>query len=560
MAQPLRTTYDIVLPRLFKEHLESSVENREAGSVPLRKTMSSDEHFLEQEEQISENVKDFGSPADAGNDLEASIQKAKERLDAWKAKFLKEEAENVLRDSQGVLSTPMTPTPFEILCRQGVFVPFQMIKTKLVHDLFNCSFLLENFLGIISREDDETLFQSLKGYLIRTQEVVRHFECFLSDQEECNMEVEIKIAKLQTVLNNQLELVSKSMTDIEFDQFLLDKDERRFNDSKPQLCHALGLSLNFLDRLDSVSETYRDHQTLSEWTLMYLKDDLEEMMVGRDVLTKEDLVRVGFRENSRAVETILRRAQTLRYHVDPVELVLRYVEDEFKFNPNLVFLEEQFLGPLPRFPFHNIPNRSFSLVQQKFNVLNIRVSNEIEGEEFVNHTLSELEDPSCVLRFHGTDHRSADDIIKSGIYVDFGHAKRDFSDGSGFYLSNDFKQSEAFAMYQTRKPAVLVFRVPKESMETARVLDLKSNRQLWEEIVSSFRRGRADANLRKQMRQYDVIEGPVAKVRSSTSEGELIVEEADGSYQCCIRSDEFAEKIQDDLVLAIFYDRPLQSN
>ena len=44
--------------------------------------------------------------------------------------------------------------------------------------------------------------------------------------------------------------------------------------------------------------------------------------------------------------------------------------------------------------------------------------------------------------FHGTDHKSALNIVHEGIDVKASKCGRDFSDGNGFYLSTDFEKTQ----------------------------------------------------------------------------------------------------------------------
>ena len=55
---------------------------------------------------------------------------------------------------------------------------------------------------------------------------------------------------------------------------------------------------------------------------------------------------------------------------------------------------------------------------------------------------------------HGTDHDRAKTIIEEGILLSKGAERQDFSDGSGFYLGNDLKETfSAFSAPKQASPA-----------------------------------------------------------------------------------------------------------
>ena len=129
-----------------------------------------------------------------------------------------------------------------------------------------------------------------------------------------------------------------------------------------------------------------------------------------------------------------------------------------------------------------------------------------------------------------------------------GRQKRDFSCGSGFYLTNNFDEALNWANNTTAKPAVLIFRVNRREHlnHDARKLNLHENVEQWSEIVSSFRSGKRTAKTRKSLREHDLIEGPAATVTRNES-GELVIEQKPSSYQMCLNSDDFADRFREAL-------------
>ena len=123
-----------------------------------------------------------------------------------------------------------------------------------------------------------------------------------------------------------------------------------------------------------------------------------------------------------------------------------------------------------------------------------------ESHSSIQSMFSDLvsEDEQNVVLFHGTDHQSAIDILFRGIDLCASRQKRDFSCGSGFYLTDNFDEALNWANNTTAKPTILIFRVTRrEHLDSATKLSLYENGEKWREIVSSFRSGKRTAKTRK---------------------------------------------------------------
>ena len=183
----------------------------------------------------------------------------------------------------------------------------------------------------------------------------------------------------------------------------------------------------------------------------------------------------------------------------------------------------------------------------------VNIMNVVTKESYTTTQLQSMfsdlvsEDEQNVVLFHGTDHQSASDILFRGIDLCAGRQKRDFSCGSGFYLTDNFDEALNWANNTTVKPATLIFRVNRrEHLDDARKLNLYENGEKWREIVSSFRSGKRTAKTRKSLSEYDLIEGPAATITRNES-GELVIEPKPSSYQMCLISDEFADGFRETL-------------
>ena len=327
-----------------------------------------------------------------------------------------------------------------------------------------------------------------------------------------------------------------------------------------RVCSLLGLRLDFLDRLEEIPPEDRDHLTLCDWIVTFLGNNYESVSLNdKNCLSKELLAAIGFDTLSSAVETIMARAGSTQQHIEACEIAELFIKDEFKYN--------LLLSPLVgRFPFQsNLTNTWFQqpctiLEERKesdedlchVNIINL-VTKESRASKSV---LSDLvsEDEQNVVLFHGTDHQSASEILFRGIDLCAGRQKRDFSSGSGFYLTNNFDDALNWAKSTTSKPAMLIFQINRhEYLDDARKLNLYENEKQWHEIVSSFRSGKNTAKTRKSLGEYDLIEGPVAKMTRSEISDEFVFEPKPSSYQMCLISEDFADEFLQTLHSIMFF-------
>ena len=139
-----------------------------------------------------------------------------------------------------------------------------------------------------------------------------------------------------------------------------------------------------------------------------------------------------------------------------------FIADEFKYNP--------LFSPLAvKFPFQsNLTNTWFQLpiITDKesenkddlchVNIMNL-VTKEWQASRDAHFTLDDFvpQGEKNIVLFHGTDHQSEVDILFRGIQLCAGNKKRDFSSGSGFYLTKCLGEALNWAKSTTSKPAIL---------------------------------------------------------------------------------------------------------
>jgi len=336
-----------------------------------------------------------------------------------------------------------------------------------------------------------------------------------------------------------------------------DEDRRRFDKDEVFVCSLLGLNLDFFDCLEGISSIQRDHRTLDEWIEIILQSNSESVaLASKNTLTKELLVSIGFdplSTQSTAIETIMARSLELstRHHIEACEWAEIFIADEFKYNPLLS-------SPAVRFPFRgNLKNTWFQRQSENVNIRNV-VLKESLNSAIIQSILSDKvsHDEQNIVLYHGTDHHSAEDILVRGIDLCCGRQKRDFSYGSGFYLTKSLDVALNWAKSTTAKPAILVFQVDRECLSNTKKLDLSPANQIkrWREIVSSFRAGKRTARTRKSLRLYDLIEGPMATLMINETSGELMLEPIASSHQICLISEDFAEEFQQTLHSVLFFE------
>lgn len=162
------------------------------------------------------------------------------------------------------------------------------------------------------------------------------------------------------------------------------------------------------------------------------------------------------------------------------------------------------------------------------------------------------------LFFHGTSHISAADIVNHGIDLNRGGRKRDFSDGGGFYLCNDFIEASSAIWAGNRPPcsAILVFQVPSRELRPGPGprpgLNLQgaNKRERWKEVVRRFRRGLPSGPFLEELAPFHFIEGPMAGGGQNFQRP--IPNE--GSYQLCIRNNDCAELFDQSLHSVVFFE------
>ena len=499
-------------------------------------------------------------------EAEERIQYAAKRIEVARRTFLKEEADKIKISLEGRKDEGSAK---EEESKLQVFVPIEMLEiqaeislvTQIEVQSLTCKLWLRRIQFIQQR--DKLKYKDLQDFeraILGAKEIIKEYRSFIHKRSHFDRE------KLETGLNYQDRLKSslvEALKEKEKSKFeMLEDDVLRFLSNWDRINALLGLRVDFLDRLEDVPLEDRDHLTLCDWIVTFLRKNFESVgLTDKSCPSKELLASIGFDPLSSAVETIMARARNLQQHIDVCELAEIYIKDEFKYN--------LLLSPVAfRFPLQsNLTNSWFQLprnidVEEEVanQVWHVNILNLVTEESLVSGTtrsklsdLISLKDGKNVILFHGTDHQSACEILFRGIDLCQGRQKRDFSCGSGFYLTDNSEEALNWAKNTTAKPALLVFKVNRqEYLDHAEKLNLFENEQRWIEIVSSFRSGNKTAKTRKSLRAYDLIEGPVARKRRNEVSDETVYDPKPSSYQMCLNSDDFADTFRKTLHSIIF--------
>ena len=354
--------------------------------------------------------------------------------------------------------------------------------------------------------------------------------------------------------------IKRLLPDIKEASFKMLKEGRDLLERETvRVCSCLGLQIDFLDRLQDMPEKLRHHRTLCDWIVIFLRNNFTALsdLSGKNSLSKKLLHGIGFDPLSSAVDVIVKRARSDAQHIDWCDWAEIFVQDEFKYNPFLNSNDNQLVRS--EFPFQSAKiNECFKPLfsERKMTEDSHAIARNLNEFIDVTEIPRGIEEQSEDL-YHGTDHESAVDILNGrGIHLSAGRQKRDFSSGKGFYLTKKFDHAFKWAKRKTIKPAILVFRLKHGEFwnnEKIRRLNLcfHENPQKWAKIVALFRSGKQSAETREISRNYDLIEGSVAKV--SNASGHLEYKAISYSNQMCLISRDLAKKFQKSLHSILFY-------
>lgn len=192
-------------------------------------------------------------------------------------------------------------------------------------------------------------------------------------------------------------------------------------------------------------------------------------------------------------------------------------------------------------------------------------------KSYAEHLDSPKDDEESEIFYHGTTKPNALHIIENGIILTKGGKKMDFSNGDGFYVDHDLDRALEWSIDQAQNIkdtpmllAVLVYRVKRAELRHYQGLNLTTNSDFkFPEVVTHFRNGEANKQLKDALFGYHFIEGPWsagpwrqnAKSRSTARASPL-----KDTYQLCLKSDESIGLFNTHLKAVVYFEFERRSN
>lgn len=315
------------------------------------------------------------------------------------------------------------------------------------------------------------------------------------------------------------------------------------------LCSVLGLSDAFADRLRNLSAGIRNHKTDLYFLTCFLKECYESFDPEDLPDDAERLQKMGFTENRSNVIATWIAQQPLPEHKSLLAWAEIYLENLFKYD---IFLNDH----VSIFPYeedrlnewftHNVERdreEDGRLVRQSAAISAINTTKEAKAH--IQMKISEFKErhPDGQLYFHGTDHKSAENILENGINLRMGAPRCDFSHGKGFYVTNDFVYASLYAG-KTDAAAVIIFNITDAYLQNLNCVDLcgPGNHDDWEAVRNFFRSGenrreKPNTSLYNQIKDCHCIIGPIT---GDGTPGGLMSQDL---IQICIKKKEMARVI-----------------
>ena len=399
-----------------------------------------------------------------------------------------------------------------------------------------------DFVGKISEKEAKKLTQ-LKENLLNSKKFLVYvllkyssFDCKLPD-----------IEKIKHASNT----ISKAIHSLKPDRL-----EQLVPDSlvteEDVLCSVLGLNDEFADRLRNLRAGIRSHKTDMYFLTCFLKEcydsfDSEDLPDDAARLQK-----MGFTENRSNVIAKWIAAQPFPKHKSLLAWAEIYLKNLFKYD---IFLNDL----VPTFPYkENYLNGWFlqnvtrdreedsRLVRESGAISAINTTTTEEAEAHIQEKITEFRNsnPNGQLYFHGTDHKSAKNILENGINLREGAPRCDFSHGKGFYVTNDFMYALPYAHSQTKAAAVIVFNICDAYLRGLRCLDLSGpgNHNNWLSVTNFFKSGEQQSN-RPGQRLYNQIVNCHYIIGPISGGGVARGRRRQNLTQICIKKKEMAREI-----------------
>lgn len=248
---------------------------------------------------------------------------------------------------------------------------------------------------------------------------------------------------------NQFNLIEKLLDRLSSVKHLLEKPVELSHNQK--LALIIGLKSDFVCEIfEAITEDWKGHEGDCQVILNCLEETFQASEFSR---SNEELLEEAGYTHERAKYLVDNATELALEHHGIMTLGLSFVEDLFDYHLLLTkhnTSNYQDPGQPPNQPYSPLMHPYGASETVKF--INTYKGSETEETKETLRTIFETSSESRQQNhddfkfwYHATTSRSAENIFRQGIQLNKGKACKDFSNGNGFYLSNNFRHAKDFA-------------------------------------------------------------------------------------------------------------------
>ena len=411
--------------------------------------------------------------------------------------------------------------------------------------LFHSKILLKSVQQILDEEQNEfsdevKKLQKLKGHLLSLN---MFLDCVLLQYSNLSCKLSPKLVKdikrtTKKIHEVIMQLKSNKLETLVPNCMITEEDV---------LCSVLGLCDEFAERLRYLDIDMRQHKSDMYFLLCFMKERYESLD-DEDLSDRvKCLQKIGFTENRSNVIANWIGEQPFPEHRSLLAWAEIYVENLFKYD---IFLNDN----VCKFPYKEgcidgwfgvdvSSDECEDSPSVKVDVIN--TTSEKAAAGIIQEKISKFEvesSPSEKLYFHGTDHNSTKDILENGISLGKGAQKCDFSDGDGFYVTDNYEYALQYSKKHKAQRAVILFNISDDCLKGKLDLSSRERREDLKSVQKYFHSGaprrnhKLDRALMREVRNCKCIIGPISRDGMKSNKWQDV-------QQICIRDDKMAENI-----------------
>ena len=329
------------------------------------------------------------------------------------------------------------------------------------------------------------------------------------------------------------------------------------------ICSFLGIKEEHAKRLkafEKESPFWYNHRTVLYWIhrLFENNHDIlteEEEDVNQHSL-KDQFLTLGFTDSRSQMLSDWFKCTPLSAHQTPYYFAKRYAESAFDaFAYYIEPVSYPLEGEIGELQSVNVESYDRGIEEEEDIPDHLKVQYiNLSCLQSIDHDRLPKSDTQYRVLYHATNHQSADHIIRNGIFIHFGNLDQDFSDGSGFYLSENVSYAIAWATCKSflSSPAIMCFKIPQAVFANRKglVLDAEKSEDLkiWRDIVHDYESvGKEEKILQYSggLDKLDYVEGPISIDQTKIYDKDV--------SQICILSHDLSDAINDPRYIHMVY-------